>query len=648
MKPTALFLILAVTACAGSGDDDAAPSAGQPGASPAGNVSFGGAQDVGEFRQILADGGIPAPVTLDSGGFFAEHYAEQPSADCGASLCPSVMTSVGEHWVTGEREGFVHVTLGSNVPAPTERPPLDLVLVVDTSGSMATDRRLDDVKAGIKVLLGGLRPEDRLALVTYSGEAQVVIPLGEVIPEQASAAVDNMFPHGSTNLYNGLQEGFGQLLYGLPDTSRQRRVLLLSDGLPTAGEQNEYTIIAMARDAAIHGFALSTIGIGRDFGTTLMRGLAEEGAGSFYFLEDASAIEEVFTEELDTLLIPLALDVQLVVSAAAGLDLIEVMGTTRFQPTYDYCTRTRSTRLSPPAPNCVTGGSLSLPAVFSASRTSDDPGAGGRRGGGSALILRYRLREDAPWNEALTSVQASLSFRDPATDETITSTTGPDLSGYDAAQRYFSHEAMAEHYAMANLYMGLRDASVEASAGDFDCAAAILTELDHAAMTFNAERADEDIAHDRELIAQFAANLRTNSPYALGEADAATCRRGSYEPWPGDDYHDEHHHRLGCNVTSPASSQTSPWAAWLLLAVPAMLMLATRMRFMLTQGSPRSSVVAAAKEELRVGKSDLEATDARLGLRAVAAAELAGQELELMLENVAGHGAHGRLRTTGR
>ena len=92
-------------------------------------------------------------------------------------------------------------------------------------------------------------------------------------------------------MYDGLETGL-QMAAAQSGMDRESRVVILSDGLAGASDG---AIIAMADGYIQQGIGLTTIGVGNSFNVSLMRGLAERGAGNFYFLEDAAAIEEVFT-----------------------------------------------------------------------------------------------------------------------------------------------------------------------------------------------------------------------------------------------------------------------------------------------------------------------------------------------------------------
>src|SRR6187402_1339698 len=141
------------------------------------------------------------------------------------------------------------------------------------------------------------------------------------------------------------------------------------------------------------GIGLTTIGVGNDFDVELMRGLAERGAGNFYYVEDAAAATEVFTDELDYFMSPLALELQLDATAAAGWEMRGAVGSSL------WVASTRS-------------GSMTIPAVFLASRTSQTPDpSGGRRGGGSMIFIDLVATGTSPGRVA----DLRLSYRVPGT-----------------------------------------------------------------------------------------------------------------------------------------------------------------------------------------------------------------------------------------
>ncbi len=472
-----------------------------------GNVGFGGAQDIGELRGILDQGGIPGADTLDANGFFNEHYSELPAADCGQVLCLEPMLAVGKDWLSGGYQATLQIAINTPVdPSTYQRLPLDLVVVVDRSGSMAEDGRLDKVKHGLDTLIDQLHPEDHLALVSFDDQVRVDATFAPELDRAAlHADVAALQPGGATNIYGGLQAGF-ELAQADLGADRQHRVILLSDGNATSGIVDPTQIIAMADDYLGLGMGLTTIGVGLDFDVELMRGLAEHGAGNFYFLEDAAAADEVFTEELDYFVSPLALDVRIGATAGAGYAFGDVAGTHLWS-------------------GGSNNGTMAVPAVFVASRESQT-GEVGRRGGGSSIFVRL-LPVDGVVDDGQVAT-LTLSYRLPGGSERISQTVSmvnPNPRGEVPADTWVSHQAMMEHYAMYNVYLGLAAATRDA-ASDYDCALSEIAATRTGAAAWQAAFDDPDIGADLVLLDQFAGNLRAHG--AVDHANA--CSDGIDNP----------------------------------------------------------------------------------------------------------------------
>lgn len=542
-----LVLPLALAGCALGAGDSASEA-------PGGNVGFGGAQDIGQFRNILQEGKVPGPTTLDAGGFFAEHYVPLPPADCGQPLCLQSMLAVGSSWPDGSYQNILSVALNTPVdPATIQDRPLDLIVVVDTSGSMREDDRIGYARDGLHLLVDALQDDDRLALVTYSSTVSVRTDLTTALDRPAlHAMIDTLEAGGSTNIHEGLLTGF-DLALAARDPERQNRVVLLSDGNATVGITDSNAIITMAEEYIGTGIGLTTIGVGLDFNLDLMRGLAERGAGNFYFLEDAAAIEEVFTQELDYFVAPLALSVTVEVRAAPSYALGEVLGTNLWKTEAGV-------------------GSMHLPAVFLASRQSTDPSDGGSRGGGGTLIIpmlptgmnaedpnavaEVRVRYQMPDSEEI--IEQSIEVRNPA--EPGVATEIP----------FVSYVAMAKQYAMYNIYLGLHQAATLASQDLYNCALTTLDTIDMHAETWNLEHEDGDIATDRELIGMFRSNLTAAG--AQLPPEGANCSDYGNE-YPDEYYYEDDVVMYGCSIAGHGGNGAGP-----ALLVLAALALATRRR----------------------------------------------------------------------
>jgi len=448
------FLAVMLTACGFGGG--AASSANSPpmtyppgtsadagvGGVP-GNIGVGGAQDFAAFRSALDQGRVPAPDTLDSAGFFAEHYNSLPAPTCGDLFCLHGLLSVSPNLVHGGTWTLLQLGMNSPLdPRTVARPPLDLVVVIDRSGSMADDDKMVYAIEGAQTLVDQLGESDTLTLIAFDSQVETLFGPARVSDRAAlKSKLAGLFPGGSTNIYDALDAAYRAALAN-SDETRLRRVIFLTDGLPTVGDTSSADISAMSLGYNVKHVGLTTIGVGRDAGLPLLRGLAEQGGGNFYFLESAQAIAEVFKEELAVFVAPLAYDVELSFDVGAPYKVGELFGTSLWTPT-------------------ATGARIRVPSVYLTSRTSDEPGqAGGRRGGGSALIA-----ELAPIADALaghTVASAHLRFRLPGSsvvhgqDIVMTYANHPGVC--DAGGSYSSPE-ITKNEAILSFFVAFRDAT---------------------------------------------------------------------------------------------------------------------------------------------------------------------------------------------
>jgi len=198
----------------------------------------------------------------------------------------------------------------------------DLVVVLDRSGSME-GQKLNDARQAIIRLLDQFGPEDRLALVTYSNGVQArssLVPMNEANRRQLTAVVEQVNAGGGTNLEGGLTRGIDMLMPP-PSAGRQRKVILISDGLANQGITDTEALGRLASAAVENRFSISTVGVGLDFNEMLMTAIADHGAGHYHFLEDPQVFAQVFEAEFQATRLVAAADVNIRIPLESGVSL---------------------------------------------------------------------------------------------------------------------------------------------------------------------------------------------------------------------------------------------------------------------------------------------------------------------------------------
>ncbi|MEP6654476.1 MAG: VWA domain-containing protein [Myxococcales bacterium] len=427
---------------AGTGGSSAGTTGGTPSGS-FGSVGTGGGQDFAAFRRALNEGRVPATSTLDAAGFFAEHFTSLPIPTCGKTFCLHGMLSVSPDIARGGHWTLLQLGMNSPIdPATVTKPALDLVVVLDRSGSMAAAGKMEYAKQGIKLLIDALGDADTFTLIAFDDRVQTLFgPAPVTSKAQLQATVDAIQPGGSTNIFGGLEAGY-QAAASVGDETLQRRVIFLTDGLPTAGIIESARIKAMSAGYNERYIGLTTIGLGSDVDAALLRALSEQGGGNFYFAEKPEAVKEVFTQELSFFVAPIAYDLQLTIDELPAYTIKQVYGTNLWTPG-------------------AAGGQLRIPSVFLVSRTSTKPDAtGGRRGGGSAIIAELGATAARPTAGRCDVATLHLQYRLPgsATVERQEATIAYQVDEV-AAEGFYSSRDVEKNTLILGLYVALRDAT---------------------------------------------------------------------------------------------------------------------------------------------------------------------------------------------
>lgn len=223
-----------------------------------------------------------------------------------------------------------YVKLSIEAPAALDarpRPPVNLAVVVDRSGSMGGEK-IERARQAASQTLRSLRDGDRLSLVAFDDQIEVLLPSTVVdsrTRRTAGEAVSRLEARGTTNLCEGWLRGCEQVGQYLAE-DQVGRALLMSDGLANVGVTDAEVIANHATELRARGVSTSTFGIGVDFDEVLLARMAEAGGGNFYFVETAEQIPDFVASEVGESLDVVARDATIVVRAPEGVSVRSLNG----------------------------------------------------------------------------------------------------------------------------------------------------------------------------------------------------------------------------------------------------------------------------------------------------------------------------------
>jgi Ca-activated chloride channel family protein len=228
------------------------------------------------------------------------------------------------------RDGQVRMELvigGADDGHRARRVPTDLVVILDRSGSME-GQKLEHARAAIRELVARLGAEDRFALVTYSNDASLTVPLTAATDRARDAwlgTVGEIRADGGTNISSGLDLAL-DTLERARTSGRAPRAILISDGLANQGDPTPEGLLHRAGRAARGDYVLSTVGVGADFNEYLMTALADAGTGSYYYLQASQDLARVFAREFDAARTTVASSLAVRIDPADGVRVLDAAG----------------------------------------------------------------------------------------------------------------------------------------------------------------------------------------------------------------------------------------------------------------------------------------------------------------------------------
>lgn len=367
----------------------------------------------GIAQRYITDGNRPDPTSVrveEWVNAFDQGYRAPANDDF------AIVVDGGPTPFFADDEVLVRIGLQARAVRERAREDASLTFVIDTSGSMEREGRLELVKDALRILVKELGPDDRVSVVSFGQDARLVLPSTSTRDQETIlAAIDELEPAGSTNLADGLRLGYEQARESLTENGIDR-VVLASDGVANVGLTDADSILGHIRDDAASGIELVSVGVGMgNYNDALLEQLADQGDGFYAYVNGIDEARTLFRDELTSTLQSVALDARAQVEFDP--DLVAAYRLVGYEN------------------RAIDDGAFTDPGI--------DAGA---IGAGHTVTALYalRLRDDRPGADRLATVRLRWSDPDDGrTRELARDVTGEDLAGsFASTDPHFRFDAI--------------------------------------------------------------------------------------------------------------------------------------------------------------------------------------------------------------
>ena len=265
-------------------------------------------------------------------------------------LVPCLFPATAPHRAFGAAEDGVVFEVGADLPVvqagkggqkivlrallrPSDgvrtRAPLAVALVLDKSGSMASDGKMENAKRGALEALKMLDPKDVASVVVYDDDVSVLVKartVGRGAEDPAFfKAIRSVRAGGMTALYGGTTAG-AKTLRPFVKEGYIPRIVMLSDGMANVGPGTAAELAALGRKLAREEVTVTTIGLGLDYDEDLMTALAAESGGNAYFARNGNILPEIFARDLGDAVTVTARKVTVTLGTRGGARVVRSVG----------------------------------------------------------------------------------------------------------------------------------------------------------------------------------------------------------------------------------------------------------------------------------------------------------------------------------
>lgn len=277
-----------------------------------------------ETRRIPPDGNDPDVRTraMVPGAGDADR-----TAMVGAYKALEMECVTGNKYALSTQPSREHVLIQLKSPPNVtgRRLPLNVALAIDRSGSMEGEP-LDYVKRACSYVIDLLEPNDILSVVVFEEQVDVLVPARRVVNKTLLKEHINRIEVGNTtNLYDGIVVGCQQVASVMSE-GFVNRVLVFTDGEPTAGIKDFTSIVGQVAEQKSRGITVTALGFGPEYNEELMAGIARRSGGNYYYISRPELIPEIFRREFESLMTITARNIRLRLNLSRWVQLRQIYG----------------------------------------------------------------------------------------------------------------------------------------------------------------------------------------------------------------------------------------------------------------------------------------------------------------------------------
>jgi Ca-activated chloride channel family protein len=261
------------------------------------------------IRRMLNQGTLPPPDAVrieEMINYFQYDYAE-PDDEHPFAAHLAITTSP---WSKDHQ--LVRIGIKARELSMESRPAMNLVFLLDVSGSMNHPNKLPLVKRAMKMLVQHLDERDRIAIVVYAGASGLVLPSTACDNDQAILdALDRLEAGGSTNGGAGIELAYATALKHMVQNG-VNRVILCTDGDFNVGTVQTGDLVRLVEQKAKDGIFLSVLGFGMgNYKDATLEQLADKGNGNYAYIDTFNEARKVLVDQLTGTLVTVAKDVKI-------------------------------------------------------------------------------------------------------------------------------------------------------------------------------------------------------------------------------------------------------------------------------------------------------------------------------------------------